>query len=131
MVRETKFYDILGVAPDATEAQLKSAYKKGALKYHPGRFFSSLTYPPSRNLGVLTTSQIRMHTTPMRPRSSRSYRTPTRSCKIPRNARSTTSMVKRVWRTAAVPAAAWPRKIFLHSSSVAAAALVACSAAAA
>lgn len=38
MVRETKFYDILGVSPDATEAQLKSAYKKGALKYHPGRF---------------------------------------------------------------------------------------------
>ncbi|EOD52181.1 Chaperone protein DNAj [Neofusicoccum parvum] len=37
MVRETKFYDILGVAPDATEAQLKSAYKKGALKYHPDK----------------------------------------------------------------------------------------------
>jgi DnaJ family protein A protein 2 len=36
MVKDQKFYDILGVAPDATEAQLKSAYKKGALKHHPG-----------------------------------------------------------------------------------------------
>ena len=25
------------VPPDATEAQLKSAYKKGALKHHPGK----------------------------------------------------------------------------------------------
>ena len=60
MVKDTKFYDLLGVrycpvhklslvcqsgenwqsglqVPDtASEAQLKSAYKKGALKYHPG-----------------------------------------------------------------------------------------------
>ncbi|KAF4768544.1 hypothetical protein HAV15_002650 [Penicillium sp. str.  len=33
MVKETKFYDTLGVAATATEAQLKTAYKKGALKY--------------------------------------------------------------------------------------------------
>ncbi|OCK75140.1 DnaJ-domain-containing protein [Lepidopterella palustris CBS 459.81] len=37
MVKDTKFYDILGVPPDATEAQLKSAYKKGALKHHPDK----------------------------------------------------------------------------------------------
>lgn len=37
MVKDTKFYDILGVSPDATEAQLKSAYKKGALKHHPDK----------------------------------------------------------------------------------------------
>jgi len=37
MVKETKFYDVLGVSPDASESQLKSAYKKGALKYHPDK----------------------------------------------------------------------------------------------
>lgn len=30
-VRETKFYDILGVAPDADDRTLKKAYKKQAL----------------------------------------------------------------------------------------------------
>ena len=37
MVKDTKFYDVLGVAPDATEAQLKTAYRKGALKHHPDK----------------------------------------------------------------------------------------------
>ena len=36
MVKDTKYYDALGVDPSATDAQLKTAYKKGALKYHPG-----------------------------------------------------------------------------------------------
>ncbi|KAI5297414.1 hypothetical protein KEM56_004838, partial [Ascosphaera pollenicola] len=37
MVKDTKLYDTLGISPDATEAQLRSAYKKGALKYHPDK----------------------------------------------------------------------------------------------
>ncbi|KAK5707224.1 Type I HSP40 co-chaperone [Elasticomyces elasticus] len=37
MVKDTKFYDLLGVPDSASEAQLKSAYKKGALKYHPDK----------------------------------------------------------------------------------------------
>lgn len=37
MVKDTGLYDILGVAPDATDAQLKSAYRKGALKHHPDK----------------------------------------------------------------------------------------------
>jgi len=37
MVKETKFYDVLGVSPSATEQELKKAYKTGALKYHPDK----------------------------------------------------------------------------------------------
>ncbi|EJD05659.1 uncharacterized protein FOMMEDRAFT_139033 [Fomitiporia mediterranea MF3/22] len=37
MVRESKFYDVLGVSPDASETDLKKAYRKQALKHHPDK----------------------------------------------------------------------------------------------
>lgn len=37
MVKDTKYYTVLGVPPDATADQIKKAYYRAALRYHPDK----------------------------------------------------------------------------------------------
>ncbi|KAG0336206.1 hypothetical protein BG004_008156, partial [Podila humilis] len=37
MQGETKYYDTLGVSPDATDSEIKKAYRKLAMQYHPDK----------------------------------------------------------------------------------------------
>lgn len=49
MVVDTAYYDILGVAPSATELEIKKAYRKAAIVHHPGEsasyFVTGLAHP--------------------------------------------------------------------------------------
>lgn len=37
MVAEAKLYDALSIKPDASQDEIKKAYRKAALKYHPDK----------------------------------------------------------------------------------------------
>lgn len=102
------YYKLLGLSKDATEAQLKSAYKKAALKHHPDRNPNDPEGASKKFKEVSEVSNIAF-ARPQLPSlvrqltraRARDYR-PTKRFPTPTSVRSTTNSVRRDSRTAEV-----------------------------
>jgi curved DNA-binding protein CbpA len=44
MSTEIDYYEVLGVSKDCSDHDIKKAYRKLAMKYHPGKFYVTLRF---------------------------------------------------------------------------------------
>ena len=52
MVVDTAYYDVLGVKTNATDIEIKKAYRRAAITHHPGNVHPAYSPPPRHSCPI-------------------------------------------------------------------------------